>query len=267
LTEKKKLYRIGWYCLKKMCSGKNAPRMENVFDNYLVDMPGDISTQLPSLSPVTGLNIPSIIIGSEILFNRTDAGKTRNGRKLYRKVLFTDEATARRINCDNIQITSKNYRSSAIDPSIELMTDVSMLTAMRISISDMFYVQPVYYKNRYFAGGAIDLTPIELARSIAKTVIFEKKNPYTAMEEALVRAVLGYSGNKRLDEVEKSGVDYWIDTKDATQALTGHYCEKKPDWLKFQVAVSLPGSYRQFVEDMDIQWQYGYDKAIKQSTV
>jgi hypothetical protein len=267
LTEKKKLYRIGWYCLKKMCSGKNAPRIENVFDNYLVDMPEDISVPLPSLSLVSGLNIPSIIIGSEILFNRTDVGKARNGRKLYRKVLFTDEVTARGINCDNIQMKSKNYRSSAINSSIELMTDVSMLTAMRISISDMFYVQPVGYKNRYFAGGAIDLTPVELARSMAETVIFEKKNRYTTMEESLVRAVLGYSGNKRLDELEKSGVDYWIDTQDAAQALTGHYCKKKMDWLRFQVAISLPDSYRQFVEDMDIQWQYGYNKAIKQSTI
>ncbi|MDR2122604.1 MAG: patatin-like phospholipase family protein [Flavobacteriaceae bacterium] len=264
LTGQKKLYRIGWFCLKKMLSKENAPYIENIFDRYLVDMPQDISPQLPSLSPIAGLNIPSVIIGSEILFERKDTGKKRNGRKLYKKVFFTDKETARRINCEAIEIQSGNYISGAVDPSIEIITDVAMPTAMRISSSDMFYVQPVRYKDRFFAGGAIDLTPIELAKAMAESVIFEKKNRYTKIEESLVRAVLGYSGNERLKEVEKTDVDHWIDTTDVTQALKGHYCTKYIDLLKFKINMSLPESHNQFIQDMEIQWQYGYNKVIKE---
>jgi len=263
LTRERKLYRIGWYSLKKMRTKKNAPYIENVFDRYLVDMPQNLSSELPSLSPIMGLNISSIIIGSQILFNPLDSGKERKDKKLYRKVLFTDEKTAEKINCKNIEIQSENYRSEAIDPSVKVMVNVPMLTAMRISVSDMFYVQPVYYNNSYFAGGAIDLIPLELARSISETVILEKKSGYTGIEESLVRAVLGYSGNERLRDVEKSDVDYWIDTTDATYRLNGHYCKKNIDWRRLQVDISLPFSYGQFVEDMHIQWQYGYEKIMK----
>lgn len=264
LTKEKMLYRIGCYCLKKICTKENAPFIENVFDRYLVDMPQDITGQLPSLSSTFGLNIPSIIIGSEILFDPSDTGKTRNEKKLYRKVLFTDEVTARKINCDEIQIQSEDYTSGAIDSSIDLMIHVPMLTAMRISVSDMFYVKPVSYQDRYFAGGAIDLTPIELAQAIATHIIFEKKSHYTNMEESLVRAVLGFSGNKRLLDIDNSRIDHWIDTTDATQVLNGHYCKKKINWLKFQVSMTLPYSYQQFIEDMEMQWQYGYEKVKSQ---
>ena len=78
-----------------------------------------------------------------------------------------------------------------------------MQKAMRISVSDMFYVEPVLYQNQYYAGGAIDLAPIELALEIADEVILEKKNNYTNIEESLVRAVLGFSGNERLEEIKQ----------------------------------------------------------------
>lgn len=49
---------------------------------------------------------------------------------------------------------------------IEIMTDVPLHTAMRISLSDMFYASPVRYGGNYFTGGAIDLVPVELAKGL-----------------------------------------------------------------------------------------------------
>lgn len=263
LTKERKLHRIGWYSLKKTYSKNRAPFIENVFDNYLVDMPQNISLQLPSLSSQFSQNIPCIIIGSKILFDPADIGKARKNKKLYKKVLFTDQITAQKIDLDTIKIESENYELSAVDSSIEITTDISMQQAMRISVSDMFYVEPVLYQNQYYAGGAIDLMPIELALEIADEVIFEKKNNYTNVEESLVRAVLGFSGNQRLEEIQKKAVNYWIDTTDATQTLNGHYCQKKIDWKNFEIKIDLPDSYEKFVTDMEKQWQYGYDKALK----
>lgn len=264
LTKEKKLYRIGWYSLKKTYSKSRAPFIENVFDNYIIDMPQDISSELPSLSLQFTQNVPCIIIGAEILFELSDIGKLRKSKKLYKKVLFTDQITARKINLSNIQIQSENYESGAIDSGINILTNVSMLQAMRISVSDMFYVKPIFYQNHYYAGGAIDLTPIELAKDIADEVIFEKKSKYTNIEESLIRAVLGFSGNNRLEEIEKFPIDYWIDTTDVTQTLNGHYCKKKIDWKNFEIKIELPDSYEKFINDMQLQWQYGYNKALLQ---
>ncbi|KFF05096.1 patatin-like phospholipase family protein [Flavobacterium reichenbachii] len=263
LTKERKLHRIGWYSFKKNYSKNRAPSIENVFDNYLVDMPQDLSSKLPSLSAAFGSNIPCIIIGSEILFEPADCGKARENKKLYKKILFTDAITAQKIDLNKIKIQSENYNLSAIDSSISVLTDVSMRQAMRISVSDMFYVQPAKYQNHYYAGGALDLTPIELASEMADTIIFEKKNNYSTIEESLVRAVLGFSGNERLEEIQKKfKINYSIDTTNATQSLKGQYCQKKIDWKNFEVKIELPHSYEQFVKDMQVQWQYGYDKAL-----
>jgi len=58
-------------------------------------------------------------------------------------------------------------------------------------------------------------------------------------------------------------VNYWVDTADMNQALSGHYIEKNINLLKLQVELKLPKTYAQFVEDMDFQWQYGYDRVAQ----
>lgn len=264
LTEERKLSKIGLLCLDKIVNKKNAPYIEDVFNRYLVDMPETISAQLPTLTSEFGKNVKSIIVASKVLFDTTEIGNKRaSDRKLYYKVLFTDKDTARTIRLEDIGIQSENYKSSAVDSSIEIMTDIPMQTATRISLSDMFYVPPVNYKGNYFTGGAVDLIPIELAKHVGKYVIFEKKRGYSVLEEALVRAVLGYSGNKRLKETEMCEVDKWIDTRNVSKDLNGHYCRKNIDWLRLQVSISLPESYGQFAEDMNAQWDYGYKCVTK----
>ena len=47
------------------------------------------------------------------------------------------------------------------------------------------------------------------------------------------------------------------------QALSGHYIEKNINIFKLQVELKLPKTYEQFVEDMDFQWQYGYDRVAQ----
>lgn len=260
LTKERKLYRIGLLCLTKIASKKKAHFIEDIFSRYLVDMPQDISLNLPSISKVANKNIRSAIVGAKILFSKTEVGKKRKGTKLYQKVLFTDEDTAKYINFDHISINDSDYLSSAIDRSIIYQTEASMTTAMRISLSDMFYVEPVLFNGDYYAGGAIDLTPAELASCLGKEVYFEQKNPYSKIEESLVRAVLGYSGNHRLNSVYENNPTFeYINTRNATRILSGHYCQKSIDFRHFEVNISLPNSHQQYTEDINHLWQCGYD--------
>ncbi|MCC8152900.1 MAG: patatin-like phospholipase family protein [Tannerellaceae bacterium] len=194
LSQESRVHRIGFYCLRLLQSRKKAPYIRNIFDRYLVDMPEDITPFLPSLELQFARHIPSVMIGSELLFDKTDVEQPRGESALFRKVLFTDEQTARMIHPEAIEIRTESYKGSAVASSVRAETGVPVPLAMRISLSDMFYVQPVYYNNQYYAGGIIDLLPIELAEALAEQRIFEKKEPFTWLEEGLVRAVFGYNG-------------------------------------------------------------------------
>lgn len=264
LTKYKKLSEIGLFSLKKIFDKRNAPYIEDVFNRYLVEMNQDLSEDFPSLKNTSfSQEIPTLIIGSELNFNPTEIGQKRIDRKLYQKTIFTDTETAKKIIPQQLIINSENKKNSAIEEIPKIRTDISLLTTTRISVSDMFYVAPASLQGKYFAGGAIDLIPIELAKHLAEEVIIEKKQSYTPVEEAFVRAVLGYSGNKRLEEIEEQSPDFEIDTNDIKQKLEGHYIKKSINWRKFEIELSLPKSHQQFVKDMEMQWQYGFDQTMK----
>ena len=131
-------------------------------------------------------------------------------------------------------------------------------------MSDMFYIEPIERNGEYYAGGAIDLVPVELAQSLATEVIGERKQLYKLQEEGLVRAVLGFSGNQRLRDINQQFRDMrWIDTRDAAQQLLGNYCRKGIDWRRFEITLSLPTSLDEFAAAMEAQWNYGYSKTMK----
>ena len=264
LTKEKKLSRRGLFSLKKMIDTRNAPFIEDVFDKYLAEIPQDFSEEFPLLEKTTfSKEIPTLIIGSEILFDPKRVGQKRNDQKLYKKVIFTDTETAKRIDSKKISVLSKNYVDSAITEKIKIKTNISMLVSTRISISDMFYVAPVYFEGTYFAGGAIDLIPIELAKHIASSIVVEQKQYYSRVEEALVRAVLGYSGNKRLTTIQEKAPEYKIDTRNIKKELEGCYIKKEIDWKRFEICIDYPKTYQKFREDMDKQWDYGFQQTIK----
>lgn len=264
LTKESKLLKIGLLSLQKRLDKRNAPFIEDVFSRYLAEIPQDFSEELPSLENTKFSNeVPTLILGSKILFNPKEVRLKRNDRTLYQKVIFTDSETAKRIDVEKIVVSSENYKYSAIAKTTKIATNKSILTSARISVSDMFYVAPVYSEDAYFAGGAVDLIPIELAKHIANTVTIEKKQSYSSVEEALVRAVLGYSGNKRLAEIQKYAPEYQIDTINIKKELEGHYIKKKIDWKKLEICFDYPKNYQQFREDMDKQWNYGFQQTIK----
>lgn len=264
LTRHKKLSGIGLFTLKKLFDQRNAPFAEDVFSRYLVEMPQDLAEVFPSLKNVRfSQEIPTVIIGSEVLFDPKESGQKRNGRKLYRKVIFTDPKTSEKINPEQIIISSENMKNSAVEEHISIKTDISLLESTRISVSDMFYVEPVFLQGKYFAGGAIDLIPAELAHHLADEIIIEKKQSYNPVEEALVRSVLGFSGNARLEEIEQFPADFQIDTIHIKEDLKGHYLKKGINWKKFEIDFSFPESYERFAEDMEMQWQYGFDQTMK----
>jgi len=264
LTKQRKLSEIGLFSIKKILTKKSAPYIEDVINRYLVKMSQDLSQDFPALKNVRfSQETPTLIIGSEMLFGPKETNQNRNNRKLYQKVIFTDYETSMTIMPQKIIIDSENYKNGAITDLPIIRTDFTMLASTRISVSDMFYVKPVFLEGKYFAGGAIDLIPIELAKYLAEEVIIEQKQSYNKTEEAFVRTVLGYSGNERLKEIQNQSPDFLIDTTNIKKDLEGHYLKKYINWRKLEVGFSFPRSYDQFAKDMDIQWQYGFDQTMR----
>ena len=264
LTEQRHLGKLGLYVLKKQWDKRSAPYLEDVFDRYLVKMEHDLSPLLPTLNRPFSQEIPSIIIGSRMLFDRSEVGERRGERKLYQKVLMGNATALSNVNLDRIQLQGENYSQSAVAPTTVINSSVTLLEAVRISMSDMFYIEPIERNGEYYAGGAIDLVPVELAQSLATEVIGERKQLYKLQEEGLVRAVLGFSGNQRLRDINQQFRDIrWIDTRDAAQQLVGNYCRKGIDWRRFEITLSLPTSLDEFAAAMEAQWNYGYSKTMK----
>lgn len=264
LTRHKKLSEIGFFSLKKCFDKRKAPFIEDIFNRYLVEMPQDLTECFPSIKNASfSKEIPTIIIGSQLLFTPQNSQQLRNGKKLFQKVIFTDAETAKKIGKEYISTHPKSFKNSAVEETSKIITNFSMLESTRASVSDMFYVKPLAFHNRYFMGGVIDLVPIELARYLSREVITEKKQSYTSIEEALIRSVFGFSANERLMETQNIISEFQIDTTSIKKDLQGHYLKKKINWKKMELDFSFPKTYPQFVEDMEMQWQYGFDQTIK----
>lgn len=264
LTEHRKWSKLGFFALKKCLDFRNAPFIEDVFGTYLVELGQHLEQHFPSLGNLPfSAEKPTIIIGSKILFQPNECGKKRDDKTLYQKVFFTDENTSKYI--DNQKIIWKNHPQS-LAKEILIKTDFSLMDAVRISISDMFYVPPVFRSGAYYAGGAIDLVPLELALSLSEEITAEKKQKYKSVEEAFVRAVLGFSANERLKSLDNFSVKNWVDTRDVNEVLRGFYPQKFIDWKKQQIAMNLPKTYEDFKESVLRQWNYGYERTLQTIT-
>ncbi|WP_106914629.1 patatin-like phospholipase family protein [Chryseobacterium aurantiacum] len=264
LTRHRKLSEIGIFSLKKCFDKRKAPFIEDIFNRHLVEMPQDLTECFPSIkNTLFSKEIPSVIIGSELLFTPKDSLQLRNEKKLFQKIIFTDPETAQRIDKEYIISQPKSFINSAVEERSKIITDFSILESTRASVSDMFYVEPLSLHDRYFMGGVIDLVPMELARHLSQEVITEKKQSYTSIEEALIRSVFGFSANERLQETENIISEFQIDTTGIKQDLKGHYLEKRINWKKLEIDFSFPKTYQQFAEDMEMQWQYGFDQTMK----
>ncbi|MGF6907489.1 patatin-like phospholipase family protein [Fusobacterium sp. PH5-44] len=266
LTKEQKLYKIGSDFLIRALKNPNGKYIEDIFDKYVLNMPEDLEKYLPILSKNIELSIPIVILGTKLLFGKDKVGRKNRGKKLYKKIIFSDENTSNllRKKIDESEYKESNvFFNSLIDSKIEIIDNISLLKAARISMSDMFYTRPVYYDNNYYLGGAIDLVPIEIAQMISKDITIEKKQKYTDIESLAVNSVFGYDPNERLSEISKYNPKYIIDTTDVPNVLKGHYVTSKINWSKFQVELNLPENYEKFCEDIDIQWSYGYERGMR----
>ncbi len=95
---------------------------------------------------------------------------------------------------------------STIDERHYITDDLPMSVAVRASIADMYYLPPFSWctnvQKLLLSGGVLNLTPIELATTLANTVYAEHKADYdNKLAEPAIFHTFGFRANERLQTV------------------------------------------------------------------
>lgn len=241
---------------KRWLQHEAAPDIADLFQEYLFELPG----QLPLPPAVANPRVSIAIIGGKLLYRREEVNQPRSGRKLFEETVFGDPRTAGLLRGVPAPAAAPG---NAISPALRVEPEVALADAVRVSISDMFYLPCCAVGPEHYIGGVIDLVPIEIARRLANRVTVENKAPFNQVFAIpAIRAVLGIDGNARMRDVRAQHADTWIDTEDVGSALRRHGVGKAVSWRDGRVRMTLPKTHQAYVEQVDAQWQYGYARAM-----
>lgn len=145
------------------------------------------------------------------------------------------------------------------------LANLPLSVMVRASITDMYYLPPLYHDDRCLMGGVMDLTPIELACQLADVVYAEPKSPFDhVLAEPAIHHVFGFSPNARLQDVH----DYMannpqirhLDTKDYRRVRP--LFDKKPNLRQGRI-LAYHHDFDTFVQITAEQFAYGYDVGLR----
>jgi len=167
------------------------------------------------------------------------------------------------------RMTSPTYSfaNQRIHPPVKLLTQWDIQSVVRASMADMYYLPPIHITELgWCLGGVINLTPIELACQLAKTVFAETKDGYDAWLAApAIKRVFGFDPNERLAAVHsyqsKSTQPHRLPFADNAQQLTGKNVQKRFNLQQMTVEL-IHADYDGFVQQMQAQWQYGHQRTV-----
>ncbi|OCH23483.1 patatin-like phospholipase family protein [Aliivibrio sp. 1S128] len=196
------------------------------------------------------------IIGSKLCFNESQVGTKRHSSPLFEEVVFS--------NNKGISALSKapyTPHSSLIKNVFKKEDSVSFQNAIRISVSDIYYLPPYSVAGNNYMGGMLDLVPFHLAQHCSTMLSLEEKQPFSSFSAIpAFLHLLGYNPNDVQQTIPRRAQDIWIDTADSPKRLKAHQINKKIQCLSNQIELETP-SYDQFRTMMQAQWDYGYHKA------
>jgi hypothetical protein len=206
-------------------------------------------------------------VAGKLLYAENEVGQLRKSRKLFSEVLFCDKRVATLVSDLQAPLSAPQFGDTAVAP--QLLSDVTMpiSDAVRASIADMFYFRCHSYASENginnYVGGVIDLFPIEIANRLAENVTMELKGFYDKIYGLpAVRAVLGFDGNQRLRYVLQQHAHVWVNTSDMENYFLHQRIRQKIIWHKNSISIVTPPTYEAYLQMIDVQWQFGYQRGI-----
>jgi hypothetical protein len=238
-----------------------ARRVPNLFGDYLFELPAALP--LPEPCPQADKAPALAIVGTRLLFAPAEVGQLRGTRRLFAQVTFCPARAASLLAEMTAPAADPRWSAGAVDPRLETDTLMPLPDAVRISITDMFYFRSHAHGPHHYAGGVIDLFPIELAKRLAHEVIMERKDPFDRwLALPALRAVLGIHGAVRLQHVHAQAADVWVDTIGAACALRACSVGKHIDWRRNRIRLVLPDTHAAYAAQVGTQWEYGYRRGL-----
>ena len=166
-----------------------------------------------------------------------------------------------------------------IHQSVAILTEWEFVSAIRASMADMYYLPPTHIEELgWCLGGVINLTPIELACQLGETVFAETKAGYDSWLAApAIQRVFGFDPNQRLAQVHdyssmgtglidnvahqnrRANHLHWLPFADNGQQLVGQHVQKRFNVKQMTIEL-MHSDYDGFVQQMQAQWQYGYQR-------
>ena len=252
------IHRTVWGLAARALDVRPAPRVPDLFNNYLFALPS-----LPQLTLPAGQRGPDVVlVGSRLLFDASEVGHRRGQRRLFEQTVFCGPRAAQLLHGATAPLGSVECCDTTVAPQVAIDTSMPLDVAARISVSDMYYFACHRQGDAHYMGGVVDLFPIELAHRLADRVVMEFKAPFDQfMSVPAWRAVLGTDANQRLREVHAQHADVWIDTSDIEQALAKPFLRKFLAWRENRVRLEPAPDYPAFVQHMDEHWNFGYARA------
>ncbi|QOD13334.1 patatin-like phospholipase family protein [Psychrobacter sp. 28M-43] len=226
---------------------------------------------------------PEIAIIASRLY-QASADSLYNEKVALQELLF---APPRLANLPNLvsgladeQMTSPahTFANGRIHPSVKVQTQWDFALVIRASMADMYYLPPTHIPELgWCLGGVINLTPIELACQLGDIVFAETKAGYDAWLAApAIQRVFGFDPNKRLaavhdyqpisvsaptETINKNRQLHWLPFADNEQQLRGKNVQKRFNLEQMTVEL-IHSDYDGFVQQMQAQWQYGYQRTV-----
>jgi predicted acylesterase/phospholipase RssA len=243
---------------KRKLSGASAPVIPDLFNDYLFEIP----PQLPFPAASGAPEVDVAILAGKLLFNAVDVGQPRGQRKLYAETVFCNQRAAAALQGMEAPLSDARWGQHAVARELLIEAGVPVTDAARLSIADMIYFRCAQYRGDEYIGGVVDLFPVEIARALGSEVIMEFKEAFDQVFSIPAwRAVLGVDGNARLRYANSHLADLRIDASDVSVVLEKQQMQQKLDWRRNRIELQMPASHAIFMQHMNDQWQYGYDRA------
>lgn len=240
----------------------NPSHVPHVFGRTILDVP--LASPMASLSKPFDAHHPAVLmVASRLSFGPEHQGKrwSRVGDGVLEEVFLTDDETAARIPPFVSPLAALSPR---IAPKTEAIGGWDVWEAMRASISDPYLLAPFPVGDSYYATGAIDLVPVELALALGDDVMVTYTGRMGRANSRGFKNLFGFDQNKRGEvarEITHENLR-WIDLSDDTD----HYRENGISPVLggfFRIVDNMPETYEGFVEKLQSQYDFASERSIE----
>lgn len=219
----------------------------------------------------TGTRPRLIMTAARLDYGQEVEGKkwSELNQKSIHEVLLTDDDTAARLPHFESPLAQWSPR---IYPEVEVRTGWELWTAARASFAEPYLVAPMTIDGETYSTGAIDILPVELAQSLGDDVIMTYTGQMPDMQARAFENLFGFKQNDRGRQARATSAAgfRWVDLSDdrdvnkengLSPAVPAANQFIPVPGVFLRIKNRIPETYAEFLEKMQIQYDYGAERA------